>query len=220
MSIQVISSYFKSVPLLTILGIGDDILENMATCSVVTTPTAPADLVEAYRDDEEFYGIGGQDDEDLHVSEHLPSSDSDEDELGGTDTESEVAPRAFDAQSDSDQVMITNMDDDRRLVRDHMRQGCGCSFDCYKQFTDDEVFQIRLQMQELERSQRDFVLLGKLQDLGKGADTSVSHSRKTSSKRQRVTYQYAYDHRIVCKSAFCFLHCIGEKKTQESSQAS
>ena len=51
-----------------------------------------------------------------------------------------------------DEIMITNMGDD------HMRQGCGCSFDCYKQFTDDEVFQIRLQMQELEKSQRDFVL--------------------------------------------------------------
>ena len=134
----------------------------------------------------------------------MSSSDSDEDELGGTDTESEVAPRAFDAQSNTDEFMITNMGDDRRLVRDHMRQGCGCSFDCYKQFTDDEVFQIRLQMQEMEKPQRDFVLLGKLQVLGKGADTSVSHSHKTSS-------QYAHDHRILCKSAFCFLHCIGEK---------
>ena len=99
---------------------------------------------------EEFYGIGSQDD--LHVSEHLSSSDSDEDELGGTDTESEAAPRAFDAQSETDEIMIRNMGDD------HMRQGCGCSCDCYKQFTDDEVFQIRLQMQELEKSQRDFVL--------------------------------------------------------------
>ena len=72
----------------------------------MTTPTAPADLIEAYREHEEFYGIGGQDD--------------DEDELGGTDTTSEAAPRAFDAQSDSDKVMITNMDDDQRLVRHHM----------------------------------------------------------------------------------------------------
>ena len=87
-------------------------MENMAICSIVTTPTAPADLVEVYREHEEFYGIGSQDDDDLHVSEHLPSSDSDEDELGGTDTESEEAPHAFEAQSDSDEVMITNMDDD------------------------------------------------------------------------------------------------------------
>ena len=104
----------------------------MATCSIVTTPTAPADLVEAYREHEEFYGIGGQDDDDLHVSEHLPLSDSDEDELGGTDTKSEEAPRAFEAQSDSDKVMITNMDDDQRLVRHHVREGCGSSFKCYK----------------------------------------------------------------------------------------
>lgn len=54
------------------------------------------------------------------LSEHVPSSDSDKDELGGTDTTSEAAPRAFDAQSDSDKVMITNMDDDQRLVRHHM----------------------------------------------------------------------------------------------------
>ena len=55
-------------------------------------------------------------------------------------------------------------------------------------------------------------LLGKLQVLGKGSDDSVSHARKTaSSKRQRVTYQYAYDHRVVCKEGFLYLHSIGEK---------
>jgi len=154
------------------------------------TPTAPADLIEAYREHEEFYGIGSQDD-DLHVSEHL-SSDSDEDKLGGTDTESETAPRAFDAQSDTDELMITNMGDDRRLVRDHMRQGCGCSFDCYKQFTDDEVFQIRLQMQELEKSQRDFVLLGNLQVLGKELILALA-----THARHQVTYQHEYDHSIL-----------------------
>ena len=26
-----------------------------------------------------------------------------------------------------------------------------------------------------------------------------------------MTYQYTYDHRVLCKEAFCFLHCIGEK---------
>ena len=111
----------------------------MATCSIVTTPTAPANL-EAYREHEQFYGIGSHDNDDLHVSEHLPSSDSDEDELGGTDTESEAALRAFDGQSDTNDLMITNMSAEWRLMKDHMQLGCGYSFDCYKQFTDDEVF--------------------------------------------------------------------------------
>ena len=97
-------------------------------------------------------------------------------------------------------------------MRDKLRQGCGCSFECYNQFSDDEVFHVRLQMQELEKPLRDFYLLGKLQVLGKGGDVPISHSRQaSSSKRQRVTYQYAYDHRTICKAAFCFLHCIGEK---------
>ena len=129
MSIQVIFSYLSASSPTT----GNDILENMATCSIMTTPTAPADHIEAYREHEEFCGIGSQDDDDLYASEHLSSSDSDEDELGGTDTEFEAAPRACDAQSDTDELMITNMGDDRRLVRDHMRQGCGCSFDYYQQ---------------------------------------------------------------------------------------
>ena len=41
---------------------------------------------------------------------------------------------------------------------------------------------------------------------------SISHARKVSStKRQRITYEYSYDCRVVCKSLFCFLHVIGEK---------
>ena len=40
----------------------------------------------------------------------------------------------------------------------------------------------------------------------------TTHARP--SKRQWVTYQYAYDHHILCKSAFCFLHCIVEKSSR------
>jgi hypothetical protein len=65
--------------------------------------------------------------------------------------------------------MIANQDVERREVRDRMQRGCGCNFDCYSQFT---VFLTRLQMQELEKTPKDFYLLGKLQVLGKGSDAS------------------------------------------------
>jgi hypothetical protein len=67
-------------------------------------------------------------------------------------------------------------------------------------------------MQELEKTPKDFYLLGKLQVLGKGSDASISNARSTTSgKRQRITYQYAYDHRVVCEEGFLYLHCIGER---------
>ena len=138
-------------------------------------------------------------------------SDSDEDELPSSDSEPDTTLHSFTTQNDSDEVMIVNQDVEQRDVRDRMQCGCGCSSDCYSQFDEREVL-IRLQMQELERPYRDLYLLGKLQVLGKGSDATVTHARKTSlSKRQHVSYQYAYKHRVVCKDAFCFLHCIGEK---------
>ena len=55
------------------------------------------------------------------------------------------------------------------------------------------------------------LILGKLMVCARTA-SAVSHARKvTKTKRQRVTYESAYDKRVVCKSAFCFLHVIGEK---------
>ena len=191
-------------------------LETMSLCSIATTAATPVELQQAYSgEDEEFYGVF----EEEMLSDQHSTSDSDGDELGSTDSDSETLCRTFDEQDDDDQVLIANQDADKRAVREQLRRGCGCSFDCYKQFTDEEIFRVRLQMQELEKPLRDFYLLGKLQILSRGAEASVSHSRQTSStKRQRVTYQYAYDHRVVCKAAFCFIHCIGEKVLKNLSK--
>ena len=55
------------------------------------------------------------------------------------------------------------------------------------------------------------LLLGKLQVCAAATDV-VHHARKAfKAKRRRITYQYAFDSRSVCKSAFCFLHCTGVK---------
>ena len=181
----------------------------MAALSVATTTTTPVDLLQAYREDEEeFYGSP----DDVEISEQLSPANSDEDELNSSDSESDTVARSFIGQSDSDEVMIANQDVERREVRNRMQRGCGYHFDCYSQFTENEVFLTRLKMQELEKTQKHFYLLGKLQVLGKGSDASISHARSTTSgKRQPITYQYAYDHRVVCKEGFLYLHCIGER---------
>lgn len=89
----------------------------------------------------------------------------------------------------------------------------------YSQFSVDEVLLTRLQMCELEKNDKDMLLLGKLQVCMHDSGT-VSHARKTTAtRRQRVTFKFAYDHRSVCKTTFCFLHGVGEKIIKKSSKA-
>ena len=103
------------------------------------------------------------------------------------------------------------MDGEKLVVQSKVQNGCGCPHNCYYQFSEDEVYYSRLQMLELEKGERDMLLLGKLMVCGHTA-SSVSHARKvTATKRQRVTYEYSYDHRVLCKPDFCFIHAISEK---------
>ena len=128
----------------------------MAALSVATTPV---DLLQAYREDEEeFYGSP----DDVEISGQLSPANSDEDELNSSDSES---ARSAIGQSDNDEVMIANQDVERK---ERMQRVCGCSFDCYSQFTENEVFLTLLQMQDLEKTPKDFYL----QVLGKGSDAS------------------------------------------------
>ena len=81
------------------------------------------------------------------------------------------------------------------------------------------MFLIRLGMYELEKGDRDMLILGKLQVSMRDSKT-VSHAGEggggggggeAPAKHQRVTFKFAYDYRLVCKNAFCFIHVIGEK---------
>lgn len=59
--------------------------------------------------------------------------------------------------------------------------------------------------------ERDLILLGKLQVLTRASDT-IQHARKQKpGKRQRVTCDYKFDHRHVCRDGFLFLHDICTK---------
>ena len=86
-------------------------------------------------------------------------------------------------------------------MKKELQKGCGCSKDCYSQFTEDELYDIQLTMHEISKQEKDMLLLGKLQVLI--CPGEVKHARKVSkAKRQRITYQYAYDHRSVCERFF------------------
>lgn len=92
-----------------------------------------------------------------------------------------------------------------------LSDGCVCSENCLSQFTANEVYMFHLSLFEMTKMERDLILLGKLQVLTRASDT-IQHARKQKpGKRQRVTCDYKFDHRHVCRDGFLFLHDIGTK---------
>lgn len=162
--------------------------------------------------DDDFYGLNIQDLETVSDASTASAEDPDEEDTGAV-TEFDIStaiPRANCGES-SDSSLLMPVDDEKLAVQAMIERGCGCPHDCYKQFSEEEVCTIRLKMLELEKVERDMLILGKLMVCARLAG-SISHARKVcSTKRQRITYEYSYDCRVVCKSLFCFLHVIGEK---------
>ena len=119
---------------------------------------------------------------------------------------------------DMPEFVAVGLDDEKKLVHAEVEKGCGCAESCYKHFEEDEIYSVRLSMMELEKVEKDMLVLGKLQVMAHLKDV-IHHARKiTNVQRRRVTYQYAYDNRTVCKSAFCFLHHIGTKMLRNLQQ--
>ena len=178
--------------------------------SICVTSSLCSEVLDAYADDEEEF-FGSIEEQHIVASE----TDEDEEEIADDDTET-IHLSQSNSTSDSEDALILDSDAERS-IEEKFGQGC-CGDNCYNQFCVDEVFLARLQLCELEKSEKEMLLLGKLQ-VGMNVSESVSHARRaTSAKRQRVTYKYSYDYRSVCRSAFCFLHGIGEKVLKNLQQ--
>ena len=161
--------------------------------------------------DSEFYGFDLETETLPEVHEAVEDDSNDEDGDGITEFDVSRAISEANAHDSDEPSFLMPVDNEKSAVHAVVQSGCGCPNDCYKQFSEEEVYLIRLQMLELEKWMRDMLILGNLLVCARTA-SAVSHARKvTQTKRQRVTYEYSYDKRVVCKSVFCFLHVIGEK---------
>ena len=94
---------------------------------------------------------------------------------------------------------------EQRLTRERFEKGCGCSLDCFSDFTVGEVADVRLSLKLLSKSERDMFLLGKLQTFYEPPGEGSAHPRP-----KRVRLVYAYDSRELCEGAFCFIHGVGD----------
>ena len=65
---------------------------------------------------------------------------------------------------------------------------------------------------EMQKCEKDMLLLGKLQVISKAQDDTHHARQTTAGKRKCVTCEYAFDRRPVCRDGFLFLHNLGSKQ--------
>ncbi len=101
-------------------------------------------------------------------------------------------------------------------ISEFVENGCGCSKwngkSCVKQFSVSHIQEIRLQCQELSRSELDLVILGQLQALMNNHDTVSVESHHKATPRARPYFAYHHQGKQICLKAFLFLHSIGSKR--------
>lgn len=181
------------------------VMATSSSCIAGSIVADPEILEELRLAEDEFYGS------DLSEDEHSSLCDDSGDEICTEDESGDIEDiRRMSSLSSVDAGPSTSVDEDEKVIATEFRKGCGCSEGCYESFDVSEIKEFRLSIMELQKNERDMFIIGKLQILIRDPST-ISHSRSSkAAKRQRVTAAYAFDHRLVCQKAFCFLHCIGE----------
>ena len=177
-------------------------------------------------DDEEFYGYISSETSDDNLDENTRENSSEVSEEEGD--EEEYDPNLFENTMQSRVKRVTSGKVSRTSegsasgvlvpVNDPLYESIGrrlsencCNIGCLSAFNNNEIYQFHLNLLEMTKEEKSMLLLGKLHVLSNAGD-STSHARKKGPKRARVTYNYAFDHREVCKKAFIFLHDISEKQ--------
>ena len=89
--------------------------------------------------------------------------------------------------NDDMSCVTVGLDDERRLVDAEVNEGCGCPESCYKQFDEGEIYSVRLNMMELEKVEKDMLVLGKLQVMVRSKD-AIWHARKKKQCPTQACY--------------------------------
>ncbi|KAK3106530.1 hypothetical protein FSP39_022025 [Pinctada imbricata] len=98
-------------------------------------------------------------------------------------------------------------DPDVVLIPDKTKEGCGCKRKSFDIFTENEIYQHRLSMRELDKFEKEAILLGKLAQ----SEIRGTNRCKLTGERQRQNFYYSFNQNAICETAFLLFHDIGNK---------
>ena len=82
---------------------------------------------------------------------------------------------------------------------------CGCSMACLRKFTQEEIDIHRLNMQEMEKEEKELIIMGVLMS------TQFEKEASSRGKRKHQYFAYSFQGEKVCAGAFRFIYDIGKK---------
>lgn len=102
-------------------------------------------------------------------------------------------------------------------VNHHHLCKCSCKHGpedsrCIEQFSTEQITNCRCASSELDSAQLDAMVLAKIEAGFHAEERTITSKRKTNSLRKKSRTDYRHLGKIICKSSFCYLHCIGESK--------
>ena len=107
-------------------------------CTVAASVTDAETLQEISLNDKEFYGSDA--DEEVSVS-RATAGDSEDEYLSPNDDEEDTqqAARGLSLPEGTQASLASSKDSEFTEITDHIERGCGCSEDCYRQFSAGEI---------------------------------------------------------------------------------
>ena len=91
---------------------------------------------------------------------------------------------------------------------DQVQVRCGCSQECLKKVEWEAVEANRFTMQELEKGEKDVLVLA-LMNSGMFAEETNARNKK---RKNRVGFQYTFEGQVVCAGAFRFIYHLGSRE--------
>ena len=123
-------------------------------CTVAAVVADPETLEEISLHDREFYGTAS--DEERLVS-HITARDSEDEYLSPSEDEGAIGrvARRLSLPEGPGASTVSHPDDEIGEISAETEKGCGCSEDCFQQFSQQEILDFKLSKRELSKGERD-----------------------------------------------------------------
>ncbi|XP_077983871.1 uncharacterized protein LOC144438632 [Glandiceps talaboti] len=136
---------------------------------------------------------------DSGCSDDPDNNSSDSDVSGGEVSSQDLASRYI-SSTESCQDQEYNAES---TVTDEFETGCGCNNRCYTNISAERVYQYRLNLAEFSKTEKDILVLAKMELMEKMGET------RRGKKRECQRFGYEFEGQEICERAWRFIHDIG-----------
>ena len=135
-----------------------------------------------------------------------PDDDVDDDDVSGSEEPTiDERVESFINSDDDELEEDTISESDTVKIQNLVCNGCGCQLNCSEQFSEEILYDNVSDIREMEKSQRDMHIMEFI------IESQDRDTTKKGKKRKRLSYEYSFCGKRVCKTTFMVAFSIGKK---------